>query len=228
MNKKILIPVLAFSIIGGGVAGSILNGSAFAANSTNNSDEEVSDQQEQKQLEKKASISKQEAISSALKKVAGKATETELENEDGLLVYGVKVKDSNGQVQEVKVDAKTGNVIKVEADDEKENEKGNKEEHEGYKEDHENDGEISDKEEQQQLEKEAKITKEDSQTIALEKVKGKVTHTELEEEDGVIIYSIAITDNQENKQEVKVDAKTGKVLKVERDDENGHENDDEE
>ncbi|MFJ7978285.1 PepSY domain-containing protein [Peribacillus sp. NPDC096379] len=217
MKKAFLVPALAVVVIGGGVAGSLLNTSAFAANSDSTSKVEVSDKQEQKQLEKEATITKEEAISAALKQVAGKATKTELEDEDGRVVYGIEVTDDQGKKQDVKVDAKTGKVLKVEADEE--NEKADKEEKE------DKDGGVSDKQEQQQLEKEAKISANESTSIALKEVKGKVTDTELEDEDGTVVYGVEITDDQGKKHDVKVDAKTGKVLKVEADDENETEND---
>lgn len=222
MKKKLIVPALAAAIVGGGVAGSLLNSSAFASNNDSNSNKvEVTDKHEQQQLEKEATITKDEAISAALKEVAGKAADTELEDEDGTVVYGVEVTDDQGKKQDVKVDAKTGKVLKVEADDEEENEKGEKEEKE------DKDGEVSDQQEQQLLEKEAKITAEESTTIALKEVKGQVTDTELEDEDGTVVFGVEITDDQGKKHDVKVDAKTGKVLKVDVDDENDSESDSE-
>lgn len=125
MKKKFLVPALAAVVIGGGLAGSVLHTPAFAANSDRTSKVEVSDKQEQQQLEKEATITKEEAISAALKEVAGKAAKTELEDEDGVVVYGVEVTDNQGKKQDVKVDAKTGKVLKVEADDENGSENNN-------------------------------------------------------------------------------------------------------
>lgn len=213
MKKKFIVPALAAAIVGGGVVGSLLNPSVFAANTDSNK-VEVTDQQEQKQLAKEATITKEEAISVALKEVAGKVGDTELEDEDGTVVYGVEVTDDQGNQQDVKVDAKTGKVLKVEADDENE-EEGDKDE------------EVSDKLEQQKLEKEAKISAKESITIALKEINGQVTETELEDEDGTVVYGVEITDNQGKKHDVKIDAKTGKVLKVEDDDENDSESEDE-
>ena len=216
MKKKFIVPALAAAVIGGGFAGSLLNTSASAATPVSNSKVEVTDQQEQKQLAKEATITKEEATKAALKEVAGKAAKTELEDEDGKVVYGVEVTDDQGKKQDVKVDAKTGKVLKVEAADE--NEKGDKEE---------KDGEVSDKQEQQQLAKEAKISAKESTTIALKEVKGQVTDTELEDEDGTVVYGVEITDDQGKKHDVKIDAKTGKVLKVDVDDANDSESDSE-
>ncbi|ECH9276673.1 hypothetical protein YV30_24870, partial [Salmonella enterica subsp. enterica] len=98
MKKKFIVPALAAAIIGGGIAGTALNTSVFAASAdSSNSKVEVTDQQEQQQLAKEATITKEEAISAALKEVAGKAAKTELEDEDGTIVYGVEVTDDQGK-----------------------------------------------------------------------------------------------------------------------------------
>ena len=126
MKKRFLVPALAVAVMGGGVAGSLLNTSVFAANSNSNSKVEVSDEQEEKQLQKEATVTEEAAVSAALQEVSGKAGEAELEDEDGTVVYGVEVTDDQGKKFDVKVDAKTGKVLKAEADDE--DEKGKKEE----------------------------------------------------------------------------------------------------
>ena len=62
MKKKFIIPALAAAIIGGGIAGTVLNTSAFASSTDNsNSKVEVTDKQEQKQLAKEATITKEDA-----------------------------------------------------------------------------------------------------------------------------------------------------------------------
>lgn len=223
MKKKFLVPALAAAIVGGGVAGSLVNSSAFASSNDSKS-VEVTGQQEQQQLAKEATITKQDAISAALKDVAGKATNTELEDENGTVVYGVSVTDNKGKQQDVKVDAKTGKVLKVEADDkeEGEGEKGEKAEKEGKE------SEAADQQEQQQLAKSAKITADESNAIALKEVPGKVTNTELQDENGTAVYGVEITDDQGKAHDVKVDAKTGKVLNVGTDDENESESGSEE
>ena len=132
MNKKILVPALALSIMGGGIAGSLLNGSAFAANSSQTNGEDVSDdqeengevpdQEEQKQLKQEATITEEESKALALKEMEGNITDTELEDEDGVIVYSVEVTDPKGIKHDVKVNAKSGKVYKVEADEEDEHE----------------------------------------------------------------------------------------------------------
>ena len=67
---------------------------------------------------------------------------------------------------------------------------------------------------QKQLQKEAKITMKEARATALKEAPGKVKESELEREDGKVIYSFDIQ-TKEGIKEIQVDAVTGKVLKVE-------------
>jgi uncharacterized membrane protein YkoI len=49
-------------------------------------------------------------------RVSGDVLKTELESQHGRLVYEVKILTRNGSVQEVKLDARTGRVLRVEDD----------------------------------------------------------------------------------------------------------------
>ena len=116
----------------------------------------------------------------------------------------------------MKIDAQTGKVVKVEADHEEENGK-------------ESDGEENDAQDQAELAKQAKITEEAATKTALEKVPGTVHAVELEDENGTIVYDVEINATDGSKQSVKVDAQTGKVVKVElEDDKNEVEENDQE
>ena len=66
------------------------------------------------------------------------------------------------------------------------------------------------------LEKEAKITRNQAEHLALAKVAhGKVSAAELEREHGILIWSFDITQpGTRNISEVQVDAKTGRVVSV--------------
>ncbi|MBS4196572.1 PepSY domain-containing protein [Lederbergia citri] len=200
MNKKILVPALALTIIGSGAVGSILIKTASASTSAN-----------------ATQITEEQSKEIALKEINGKVTDVEVEKEHGTLTYDIEVTDTNGVKHDVVIDANSGKVLKTETDNEKDD----------------NDGEVSDDDEQAQLQKEAKITKEESSSIAQTEVKGEVTDVQLEDEDGVIVYGVEIKDQQGQKNDVKIDAKTGKVLKVEKadnetndDDNDGEQNDD--
>ena len=52
----------------------------------------------------------------AQEKVPGDVIEVELETEHGVLLYEIKVLTQSGRVREVKIDARTGSVLKVEDD----------------------------------------------------------------------------------------------------------------
>jgi hypothetical protein len=85
-----------------------------------------------------AKISLDSAVKEALKQVPGKVVRTELENENGYLVYGVEIVKADHQVYDVTVDAGNGKVLKTDRD-KKEVHAGEEEAHNG--EDFENDRE---------------------------------------------------------------------------------------
>lgn len=72
----------------------------------------LSEEAEAKALASLAKISKSEAEAAAEAAVGGNASETELGNENGALVYEVEIGN-----QEVKVDAGNGKVLSVQKDD---------------------------------------------------------------------------------------------------------------
>ncbi|MUV37006.1 uncharacterized protein JNUCC1_00812 [Lentibacillus sp. JNUCC-1] len=200
MKRKLLIGSTALVLIGGGIAGT----SVFAASA--GEDDDVS----QKELKEMASISQEEAINISLEEVPGEAVQTELDDEDGKAVYEVDVKAEDGKMWDFEIDAESGDVLQKEADDDG----------------RDDDDELSDQEEQAQLKKEAELTSEESETIALKEVKGDVIENELDDENGTVVYSLEIRDDQGVEHEVEVDAKTGDVLKVEKDDDDDDEDTD--
>lgn len=71
-----------------------------------------------KQLLSEGRIRPLEQILDGLKaKVPGELLEVELELEDGIYVYDVKILGADGRVVEVEADAKSGEVLKIEDDD---------------------------------------------------------------------------------------------------------------
>jgi uncharacterized membrane protein YkoI len=64
-----------------------------------------------------AKIDAGQATAAAIGHVPGAALRIALENEDGNVVYDVKIKTPTGQIHEVKVDAGTGAVLHVDAAD---------------------------------------------------------------------------------------------------------------
>ncbi|MDD3063836.1 MAG: PepSY domain-containing protein [Massilibacteroides sp.] len=124
---------------------------------------------------------------------------SELEDENGTIVYDVEIKTEN-VVQDVKVDAITGAILKSDQDNDKESK------------DKEND--------EQELTAEntkTSITEEQAKQTALVSVRDGVFQSiELEDEDGVIVYGVEIKVGTDT-YDIKVDANTGSIVKTDQD-----------
>jgi uncharacterized membrane protein YkoI len=68
-----------------------------------------------------AKLSSDQAVQKALAAVQGKVLKTELENENGFLIYGVEFVTADKTIMEVKVDAGSGKVLAM-TPDKKDNE----------------------------------------------------------------------------------------------------------
>ncbi|MFJ5624206.1 PepSY domain-containing protein [Peribacillus loiseleuriae] len=136
-------------------------------------------------------ISVENAKKTALANVKGTVTKTELDSDHNRLAYEIKLMTDNGSKAEVKVDATTGKVLKVEIEDEDISAFQN----------------VS-----------PAVSVENAKKIALAKVNGTVTKTELDSDHNRLVYEFELMTDQGREAEVKVDATTGKVLKVEFDD----------
>ena len=86
-------------------------------------DNEAADEQEQgnettesRQLESLAKIDQATAELAALKAVPGTVKNTELENENGFVVYGVEIAGNDGKTHDVKVDAGNAEVLHQDVD----------------------------------------------------------------------------------------------------------------
>jgi uncharacterized membrane protein YkoI len=67
---------------------------------------------------KEAKITMEQAKEIALKRVPGTITDQDLEKERGKLMYSFDIRDANGKVFDVEIDAKTGKVLKAVEDNE--------------------------------------------------------------------------------------------------------------
>ena len=103
---KHLNKVIAVTLISGG-----LIGTALVAQSDNKRDAEDAI------AINSASIPMDKAIEIALAAVSGKATEAELEVEDGKSIWEIEVLNTNQQMVEIEIDANSGEVLKQELDD---------------------------------------------------------------------------------------------------------------
>lgn len=63
--------------------------------------------------------------------------------------------------------------------------------------------------------KQAKVTMRQAEKIALKEVPGRVRRIELETDDDVLLYEIIICQGK-TKKEVRVDAKSGKILEIDK------------
>ncbi len=59
-----------------------------------------------------------------------------------------------------------------------------------------------------------RITKQQAQEIALQRVPGKVLHVDLDLENGVLVYEVFILTSDNRIFEVEILAKSGRILKV--------------
>lgn len=81
---------------------------------------EADEQAEQAKLAGQATFSKEQAQAVALQNVSGEVIKSELEDEDGAVLWNFEIRKSDGKVTEAKVDAKTGKFVKAENDDDDE------------------------------------------------------------------------------------------------------------
>ncbi|MEZ5425771.1 MAG: PepSY domain-containing protein [Pyrinomonadaceae bacterium] len=78
--------------------------------------------------------------------------------------------------------------------------------------------EAKERKNQDKLMREASVTLEQARAAALERVQGKVLEEEIEKENGKLVWSFDIRDENGKAFDVKVDAKTGTVVAAEEDD----------
>ena len=144
----------------------------------------------------------------------------------GFGVYGV-VSAINAQTQQespkqnVQNEQKESKDNKMESEENEEAEGVESEEADENESEEGEENEADEQAEQAALAKEAKITREQAEAIALKKVPGTILEGELEKEDGKLIYSFDIRKADKQIFDVEVDANTGEIIKAQPDDENG-------
>lgn len=140
-----------------------------------------------------AKISEEEAVVFVEEKYDGTVTEFEHDYDDGRSEYELNVKQNDHNSVEVELNSETGKIIEEEHDDEDVN---------------------------KQLEGTAKksiISMNEAIAIAMNKQSGHIEEAELDEDDGRLLYEIEI-ETANGEVEIDIDAVSGKILKVERDD----------
>lgn len=163
------------------------------------------------------SVTEQDAVKTALNSVQNASlVKKELEDEDGVIVYGVEVNDGN-RLHDIKVDANTGVILKddigSDADEKEEADADG------------NDDAI--------INADVNLSQEEAVQVATQSVDAaaKFVKAELEDENGVIVYGVEFTLNGKEL-DVKVDANTGTILAIDQDEDQDndqieHENDNE-
>lgn len=93
----------------------------------NEKNENAKERKNQDKLMREATVTKEQARATALQRVPGEVLEEEIEKENGKLVWAFDIKDSNGKIFDVKVDAKTGAIVSADEDkeDDGDNDSGN-------------------------------------------------------------------------------------------------------
>jgi len=180
MKKKVVI----FT-----VTGMVLLGGALGVGAMSNNDDASS----KVEVKKENRISFEKAKEIAINKVEGSRLDSiELEYDDGVLIYDIEVDRHDEDDIEIKIDAKTGEVLKLE----------------DYRDDDDND----DDNENKSVGK-SKISQEEAVAIATKDTPGNVT--EVEYDDGH--YEIEIKKNG-TEVEFKIDSTSGAIIEKDFDD----------
>lgn len=190
-----------FATIGLSVALGLMPLAAHAATSAGD---------EQAQLKKEAKISLEHARKIALGHVKeGTVESSELERENGKLIYSFDIREAaRHDVTEVNIDAMNGGLVAIS------HENAKKEAAEARQE------ASAAQNTDAAMRKEAKISESEARRVALHHVrKGTVESSELERENGKLIYSFDIHEaGRHDVTEVNVNAIDGKIVAI------GHEN----
>jgi len=198
MKKKIMVI---------GVAGVVLLGGALGvgafSETTQGKDSEL--------------ISMKKAEEIAVNEVGGVVESIELEKDDGRLKYEIDLRDENGNDDiDVDIDAKTGEIIKVDRDDDDRHRRtettSSAQNNNVSQDDAKSTSNTVVKSDTTQSTKQ-KLTKEEAIAIALKETPGKVI--EVEYDDGE--YDIEVR-TETHEVDYEIDARTGKILEKDFDD----------
>lgn len=119
-------------------------------------------------------------------------TSIKLENEDGSLVYEIKLKTTDGKSLEVSVDVQTKAVLQNEA------------------------SETESEDEHEAIATQASITSDQAKAAVLVQYPGAtIPNVKLENDDGSLIYKIELKTTDGKNIEVKVDAQNGEIIQTE-------------
>lgn len=160
----------------------------------------------EKQEPTKVVIDAKKAIQIAQNEFSGYITELELEKDDGQLIYEVELFTEDGEV-EMEIDAFTGEILVIEMDH-----RGHHMKNKGDRKHHHRHHHSFQREDLEQF-----ISAIEAIEIAESKYDGLLTEIEIGTEGKQFIYEVEFKSGDEEA-EIKIDAISGKVLKVEIDD----------
>lgn len=214
--KKIGIPALSLILIG--VLGIPLT--VYATVNQTTAQEQPADSENSAAS---AGITKENAEEIALAANPGASVvKTELENENGTLVYSVDITTANGNLIEVGVDATSGEIIAT--DTNPEDDGSDAEEADDTADEQDGEEEADD---DAALAAKAALTETEANKIALAAYPdATVLSTKLEDENGVVIYEVKIKTADGTTTEVKVDATNGTALPADNENEDMSEGND--
>lgn len=92
-------------------------GLTASAHARNGQDDDIGHEAARRLLESGRILSLETILSKIADRLPGKLIETKLENDDGRILYDLKFLRPDGRVQELEIDAATGDILKIEDDD---------------------------------------------------------------------------------------------------------------
>lgn len=154
-----------------------------------------------------SAISRDQAIVAAQARFAGTVGRVEQETEDGVLVWKVRIVSAEGVRADIEVNATTGEITRFKSlmEDIKLND--------------------DDKDEDVPSSTVTEVTRNEAIAIAKGKLDGNVVKTELESEDGILVWNVRIvkSDGTVNQRaDVRINASTEEILRLRIRDINGH------
>lgn len=167
-----------------------------------NTEQNQNTEQDQKQEEDLETIdfklSTDEALQIAKEKSEGDVTELGVEKENNRYVYKIEMMTDTEET-EVKIDADTGDILKENTEPLDQDE-------------------INTERQRKKIDLNNTIDYKKAISIAKKEENGNAIKWMLKREDGPTYYEIDLLDEQQNKYEIKVDAQSGNVLEVEKND----------
>ncbi len=92
-------------------------GLTTSAHARNGDDDDIGHEAARHLLESGRILSLETILSKIADRLPGKLIGTKLENDDGRILYDLKFLRPDGRVQELEIDAVTGDILKIEDDD---------------------------------------------------------------------------------------------------------------